>query len=55
MVVSNNGALMVTVGDDKGAKVFEVANFDMINMFRLAFVPLTAAWVRYSFFKMLFF
>lgn len=45
MFVSYNGVLMCTVGVDKTAKVFEITNFDMINMFRLDFIPRTGAWV----------
>jgi peptidylprolyl isomerase domain and WD repeat-containing protein 1 len=46
MAVSYNGVLMCTLGDDKSVKVFEVTNFDMINMIRLVYTPKTAAWVR---------
>lgn len=30
---------------DKSAKVYDVVNFDMIAMFRLSFVPQSAAWI----------
>ena len=45
MIVSYNGTLMCTLGADKTAKVFEITNFDMINMLRLEFTPKTAVWV----------
>lgn len=33
--VSAEGALLCTVGDDQAMKVFDVVNFDMINMLKL--------------------
>ena len=35
MAVSYNGELMCTVSEDKAMKVFDVINFDMINMLKL--------------------
>ena len=32
--VSSNGSLMCTAGADQSVKVFDVINFDMINMIR---------------------
>ncbi|KAF5404205.1 Peptidylprolyl isomerase domain and WD repeat-containing protein 1 [Paragonimus heterotremus] len=37
--ISVDGELACTVGDDKTAKVFDVINFDMINMMKLDFMP----------------
>ncbi|XP_067678099.1 peptidylprolyl isomerase domain and WD repeat-containing protein 1-like [Haliotis asinina] len=45
MSVSNNGELCCTVSDDKTGKVFDVVNFDMINMIKLGYVPLCSGWV----------
>uniref|UniRef100_H2YC14 peptidylprolyl isomerase n=1 Tax=Ciona savignyi TaxID=51511 RepID=H2YC14_CIOSA len=38
MSASYNGELMCTVADDKAMKVFDVVNFDMINMIKLGLV-----------------
>ncbi|XP_006871060.1 PREDICTED: peptidylprolyl isomerase domain and WD repeat-containing protein 1-like [Chrysochloris asiatica] len=35
IAVSSEGALLCSVGDDKAMKVFDVVNFDMINMLKL--------------------
>ncbi|KAB1280928.1 Peptidylprolyl isomerase domain and WD repeat-containing protein 1 [Camelus dromedarius] len=37
IAVSSEGALFCSVGDDKAMKVFDVVNFDMINMLKLGF------------------
>uniref|UniRef100_A0A914CWE9 peptidylprolyl isomerase n=1 Tax=Acrobeloides nanus TaxID=290746 RepID=A0A914CWE9_9BILA len=44
---NHNGTLMATVcTQDKSVKIFDVVNFDMINMLKLDFHPRTAAWVH---------
>ncbi|XP_045159087.2 peptidylprolyl isomerase domain and WD repeat-containing protein 1-like isoform X1 [Mercenaria mercenaria] len=48
MKVSNNGELACTVSDDKSSKVFDVVNFDMINMYKLEFVPGCCGWIYNS-------
>lgn len=35
IAVSCEGALFCSVGDDQAMKVFDVVNFDMINMLKL--------------------
>lgn len=35
IAVSAEGALFCSVGDDQAMKVFDVVNFDMINMLKL--------------------
>lgn len=35
IAVSAEGALCCSVGDDQAMKVFDVVNFDMINMLKL--------------------
>lgn len=35
IAVSAEGALLCSVGDDQAMKVFDVVNFDMINMLKL--------------------
>ena len=46
MSVSSNDALLCTIGTDQSAKIFDVFNFDMINMIRLEFVPKTCGWIH---------
>ncbi|KAI5121089.1 hypothetical protein M0805_008602 [Coniferiporia weirii] len=43
---SADGTLFASVSDDGTAKVFDVVNFDMINMIKLNFVPQTCCWVH---------
>uniref|UniRef100_H2YC09 peptidylprolyl isomerase n=1 Tax=Ciona savignyi TaxID=51511 RepID=H2YC09_CIOSA len=45
MSASYNGELMCTVADDKAMKVFDVVNFDMINMIKLGYIPSVSEWV----------
>ncbi|XP_023653160.1 peptidylprolyl isomerase domain and WD repeat-containing protein 1 [Paramormyrops kingsleyae] len=45
IAVSAEGALLCTVGDDQAMKVFDVVNFDMINMLRLGFHPGRCEWI----------
>ncbi|KAK7099694.1 peptidylprolyl isomerase domain and WD repeat-containing protein 1-like isoform X2 [Littorina saxatilis] len=46
--MSSNGELCCTVSDDKTAKVFDVVNFDMINMLKLGYVPSCCGWIYAS-------
>ncbi|VDK61242.1 unnamed protein product [Anisakis simplex] len=47
IAINHNGTLMVTVcTQDKSMKIFDVPNFDMINMFKLDFAPKVAAWIH---------
>lgn len=39
------GSLLCTSSMDKSVKIFDVINFDMINMLKLDFVPGTTAWI----------
>lgn len=43
--VSADGALFCSVGDDQAMKVFDVVNFDMINMLKLGFHPGQCEWI----------
>ena len=43
--VNENGTLLATLASDKAMKVYDVINFDMINMVKLDFVPTTGCWV----------
>ncbi|KAF8511591.1 peptidyl-prolyl cis-trans isomerase [Gautieria morchelliformis] len=43
---SADGTLFASVAEDGTAKVFDVVNFDMINMINLGFTPLACCWVH---------
>ena len=45
LVASEDGTLLATLSDDKSIKVFDVVNFDMINMISVEFIPGVACWV----------
>lgn len=38
------GTLLATVADDQSLKIFDIVNFDMINMFKLPFKPGCVEW-----------
>lgn len=44
--VSSEGALFCSVGDDEAMKVFDVVNFDMINMLKLGYHPGQCEWIH---------
>ena len=44
--VSADGALYASISTDGSVKVFDVANFDMINMINLSFTPRACCWVH---------
>jgi len=46
IALNHNGTLLATVSNDKMAKIFDVINFDMINIIRLGYVPEVACWVH---------
>lgn len=48
MKASNNGELACTTSDDKSSKVFDVVNFDMINMLKLSYTPGCCGWIYNS-------
>ncbi|KAG7088393.1 hypothetical protein E1B28_012392 [Marasmius oreades] len=43
---SADGQLFATISEDGTAKVFDVINFDMINIIKLGFTPHTCCWVH---------
>ncbi|KAF9046595.1 peptidyl-prolyl cis-trans isomerase [Panaeolus papilionaceus] len=43
---SDDGQLFATVSEDMTAKVFDVVNFDMINIIKLGFKPHSCCWVH---------
>ncbi|XP_044000395.1 peptidylprolyl isomerase domain and WD repeat-containing protein 1 [Gambusia affinis] len=45
IAVSAEGALFCSVGDDQAMKVFDVVNFDMINMLKMGFHPGQCEWI----------
>ncbi|GAB6022344.1 Peptidylprolyl isomerase domain and WD repeat containing protein 1 [Chamberlinius hualienensis] len=40
------GTLFCSVSNDKSLKVFDVVNFDMINMLKLEFIPYCCEWIH---------
>jgi len=46
LTVNATGSLLATIASDKAVKVFDIVNFDMINMLKLSYVPSCAAWVH---------
>ncbi|CAG0891267.1 unnamed protein product [Cyprideis torosa] len=40
------GSLYVSISSDKSLKVFDVINFDMINMMKFEYVPLRCEWIH---------
>ncbi|KAJ7600641.1 hypothetical protein C8J56DRAFT_1010469 [Mycena floridula] len=43
---SSDGQLFASVSEDGNAKVFDVVNFDMINIIKLGYVPHSCCWVH---------
>jgi peptidylprolyl isomerase domain and WD repeat-containing protein 1 len=41
-----NGTYLCTASNDKSLKIFDVVNFDMINMMKLDYVPLTSTFIH---------
>lgn len=46
MVMSQDGRLLATVGEDTALKIYEVSSFDMIGMIKLKFKPLQIEFVH---------
>ncbi|KAK0570214.1 Peptidyl-prolyl cis-trans isomerase cyp15 [Tilletia horrida] len=44
--MSADGAFFASVSSDGTAKIFDVANFDMINMIKLGYIPRACCWVH---------
>ncbi|XP_014776144.1 peptidylprolyl isomerase domain and WD repeat-containing protein 1 [Octopus bimaculoides] len=45
VAASSNGEYYCTISNDKSVKVFDVVNFDMINMLKLSFPPSCCCWL----------
>lgn len=43
---NSNGSYLCSASNDKSLKIFDVVNFDMINMLKIDFVPLTTEWIH---------
>jgi len=48
MALNASGTLLATISSDRHAKVFDVQNFDMINIIKLDETPVKAEWVHRS-------
>ncbi|XP_037952498.1 peptidylprolyl isomerase domain and WD repeat-containing protein 1 isoform X2 [Teleopsis dalmanni] len=46
LTANASGTLLCSASADKCAKIFDVVNFDMINIIRLGFIPLTTEWIH---------
>jgi len=46
LCVNVTGSLLCTVSADKAIKVFDVVNFDMINILQLGYVPSCVGWIH---------
>lgn len=44
--LSGDGKLFACIGEDNTMKVFDVVNFDMINIFKLAYSPGCLCWLQ---------
>ncbi|KAK5576280.1 hypothetical protein RB653_007421 [Dictyostelium firmibasis] len=43
--ISFDGQLLCTIGFDKNVRIFDIKNFDLINSFKVSFLPLTCEWI----------
>lgn len=46
LAANPNGTYLATASSDKSMKVFDVINFDMINMIKLDYTPMCAEWIH---------
>ena len=46
MAANCNGFLLCTASVDKSVKIFDVINFDLMNMFKLTYTPHRVEWVH---------
>lgn len=46
LTANPNGTYLATASVDKTMKVFDVINFDMINMIKLDYTPMCAEWIH---------
>ncbi|XP_004537520.1 peptidylprolyl isomerase domain and WD repeat-containing protein 1 [Ceratitis capitata] len=48
LITNTSGTLLCSASADKCAKIFDVVNFDMINIIKLGFTPLCSEWIHSS-------
>lgn len=46
LAANHNGQYLCTASADRSVKIFDIVNFDMINMLRLDYVPQCAEWIH---------
>lgn len=46
LVANGQGTLLCSASNDKSLKVFDIINFDMINMMKLDYVPKCCEWIH---------
>lgn len=46
LAANHNGTYLCTASVDKSLKIFDIINFDMINMIKLDYVPMCAEWIH---------
>lgn len=46
LTANSSGTLLCSAAVDQTAKVFDVINFDMINIIRLGYTPLCSEWIN---------
>lgn len=46
IAVNANGTYLCTASSDKSIKIYDVINFDMINMIKLDFEPQCIEWIH---------
>ncbi|PNF14619.1 hypothetical protein B7P43_G12115, partial [Cryptotermes secundus] len=46
LAANSSGTLLCSISSDKSLKIFDVINFDMINMMKLEYVPLCCEWIH---------
>lgn len=46
LTANADGTLMCSASADKSVKVFDVINFDMINIIKLGFIPGCSCWTH---------
>jgi len=45
LVINSTGTLLCTLSSDRAVKIFDIVNFDMINILQLNFIPARACWI----------
>lgn len=48
LAASPDGLTLVSIGADKGLKIYDVLSWDMINMYTLDFVPSALSWISHA-------